>query len=145
MRKCLICKSEKKLSEFNKKSNRKDGLQTHCRECNRKISRKYYHDNREKHLKEVAIRKRKVIKNNQLKLLEILKNNSCFICGFDNHLALEFDHIKGNKFKEIGRIKEYSWKTIQKELDKCQILCANCHRIKTHKEQNTYRVHLLES
>lgn len=56
--------------------------------------------------------------------------SSCSACGYDKcRNALEFHHINPQE-KELTPSKVFSrsWENIQKELDKCVLLCANCHR-----------------
>ena len=59
------------------------------------------------------------------------KGGRCCRCGYDRCLdALEFHHLDREK-KDFGiSAKGYtrSWKAIEQELDKCIMLCANCHR-----------------
>lgn len=56
--------------------------------------------------------------------------SSCVICGYNrcSH-ALEWHHKDPNE-KEItpARVFSRSWENIKKELDKCVLLCSNCHR-----------------
>lgn len=54
----------------------------------------------------------------------------CEICGYNKCLeALDFHHINPlNKNKKISNLYNRSWNVIKEELDKCQLLCANCHR-----------------
>lgn len=61
------------------------------------------------------------------------KGGKCSCCGnqFDN-VCYDFHHIdRATKYKDVScMITEfYSWEDIKNELDKCIILCANCHRI----------------
>lgn len=57
----------------------------------------------------------------------------CIDCGYVGHpAALEFDHVRGIKRIEIGKMGMRAWKVIFEELAKCEIRCANCHRIKTY-------------
>lgn len=59
------------------------------------------------------------------------KGGKCQLCGYDKcRESLEFHHILKNK-KNFGiSEKGYtrSWDSIKSELDKCVLLCANCHR-----------------
>ena len=84
-----------------------------------------YADRREDLIKAVAKRRRKI------KLLSIeYKGGKCQICGYDKcPAALDLHHINGKKKFGIGD-KGYtrSWKKVKKELDKCILVCANCHR-----------------
>jgi 5-methylcytosine-specific restriction endonuclease McrA len=75
-------------------------------------------------------------------MFEYLSNKSCEFCGYTDYRALEFDHIDP-KTKTIGISKAvsdtWSWENILNEIEKCQILCANCHKVKTAKEQGWYK------
>jgi len=59
------------------------------------------------------------------------KGGKCEICGYSKCIqALEFHHLK-NKGKDFGiSDKGYtrSWLKVKCELDKCILVCANCHR-----------------
>jgi hypothetical protein len=59
----------------------------------------------------------------------------CQDCFNENIIVLEFHHRNPNdkKFDISRRKHKTSWKTITKELDKCDLLCANCHREKHYK------------
>ena len=63
------------------------------------------------------------------------KHNKCEICGLerksiDDLEIFDFHHIdRSNKSFELGdRIESRNWDIIKNELDKCMMLCANCHR-----------------
>lgn len=68
---------------------------------------------------------------------DYLAKNPCAVCGFSDIKALEFDHInrdsKKSKNKNISVLMNGtpSLKSLLSEIKKCQVLCANCHRIKT--------------
>ena len=59
------------------------------------------------------------------------KGGKCQICGYGRCIdALEFHHTYSSK-KDFGiSNKGYtrSWKRVKEELDKCTLICANCHR-----------------
>jgi len=85
-----------------------------------------YADRREELIKAVAKRRRKV------KLLSVqYKGGKCQICGYDKYVgALDLHHIdESQKSFGIGD-KGYtrSWERTKQELDKCILVCANCHR-----------------
>lgn len=66
--------------------------------------------------------------------LEIIKERGgkCEICGYDKNIAaLEFHHIdKENKLFNIDvrKFSNYTLETLRNELNKCMLLCSNCHR-----------------
>ena len=63
---------------------------------------------------------------------KIKTNTGCVDCGFSGHPdALEFDHVSGDKAFTISTHMYKGWLDILDEMEKCEIRCANCHRIKT--------------
>lgn len=62
----------------------------------------------------------------------------CARCGFNEHpQALHFDHLGDKKANVSDLIRsDYGLYTILKEIDKCQVLCANCHAIVTHERKS---------
>lgn len=75
-------------------------------------------------------------------MLVYLKDKSCIKCGINDIRVLEFDHInpKTKSFSIARAITStLSWENILSEMAKCQILCVNCHKIKTAKEANWYK------
>lgn len=67
------------------------------------------------------------------RLAKIKEDAGCFDCGIKNHIVLDFDHIRDKKYNVSRMIHDgFSWKAISKEIEKCQVVCANCHRIRTH-------------
>lgn len=81
---------------------------------------------------------KKVRKNNHREWLKNLKLNSkCGRCGNNDYRVLEFHHLDG-KNKDFSISLNYlnlGIEKIMQEIKKCDILCANCHRI-THYEEN---------
>lgn len=57
------------------------------------------------------------------------KGGKCIKCGYNKCLAaLQFHHVNPEEKEfRIGGAHTYSWERIQKELDKCILVCANCH------------------
>ena len=78
---------------------------------------------------------KKLATERRVLLDEIKLKTGCIKCGYKEHaVALDFDHID-SETKEFTIGTAYtsvSLKRLYKEIDKCQVLCANCHRIKTH-------------
>ena len=55
----------------------------------------------------------------------------CKDCGYKgHHSALEFDHITGDK--EINICFAKSIRQAKREIEKCEVVCSNCHRIRTY-------------
>jgi hypothetical protein len=139
-KKCSICKHTLALNEFNKHKDRSDGLQSHCRDCNKKRSKKYYSDNKEKHYKIISERKSKVTQQNRQFVYNYVIENGCVDCGENTPECCDFDHVHGDKKANLSHMIHhgYSLSSILKEMSKCVIRCSNCHRKRTAKQFNWY-------
>ena len=75
-------------------------------------------------------------------LVDYKENSGCVDCGeMYPYFVLQFDHIKEKNFG-ISRYREngYSLEKIKNEINKCQVVCANCHAIRTHsRNKKDYR------
>lgn len=70
-----------------------------------------------------------------------LSENPCVDCGEDDPIVLDFDHIEAkDKAASISKMvaSGLSITTIESEIAKCEIRCANCHRRRTAKQFNWY-------
>ena len=71
--------------------------------------------------------------------LDIIKlEEGCQICGYNEHpRALQFDHINpAEKLFTIAGLLTCSMDKLLTELEKCRVLCANCHSIHSWQEQH---------
>ena len=70
---------------------------------------------------------------------QIKLQKGCADCGYNQHpAALDFDHRDGEaKLFNISARLTRSWDSILAEVNKCDVVCACCHRIRTH-EGNHY-------
>lgn len=105
------------------------------RKANPNALKEYYQTNKE--------RFREHNKKNRAKasqyIQEIKQGKSCSRCGWKEHpCALDFHHTDPTtKYKEIAcMVRTHSIKRIQEEIDKCILVCANCHRILHHEQRN---------
>lgn len=112
-----------------------------CTQCNvEKETTEFYHTSKRRskiHLygycKICAINK---VKNHQLNFkqacLEYKQTNSCISCGYNKHTTvLDFHHLDpSQKEFNISKYKKYTniSEDLKQELDKCIVLCSNCHR-----------------
>jgi 5-methylcytosine-specific restriction endonuclease McrA len=90
------------------------------------VERRKYTDRREYLIEAVKKRRRKI----REKAIHYL-GGKCQICGYGKCAeALEFHHLDGSS-KDFGissRGHARSWERVRSELEKCMLLCANCHR-----------------
>ena len=116
MKTCTTCGTVKKLSEFHNNKTASDGKYGSCKKC----------------------RNTKAIeKGRKNKVKAILhKGGKCSCCNINydgsNGAIFDFHHLNPNE-KEVdpAHIMKSSWESIKEEIDKCVLLCSNCHRL-TH-------------
>lgn len=49
-------------------------------------------------------------------------------CGEYNPIVLDFHHMKNDKKIRMANAHRHKWEIILNEIQRCEILCANCHR-----------------
>lgn len=108
---CSKCGKEKPLSDYHKNGFDSHGNQKYrgyCKVCANNIEKARY-------------RKKK-------QFIESLKE-SCIKCGETRPYVLDFHHMdKNQKDFTIGQIKKGSLEILKSEIEKCVVLCSNCHR-----------------
>jgi hypothetical protein len=86
-----------------------------------------------------ALRQQRIEVNNKLYLEHLRKG--CVSCGELDILVLEFDHIANNKTLGVSQLRKcYSLERLKAEIDKCVVLCANCHKRRTAKQFGSWRL-----
>ena len=98
---------------------------------------KYYNENKQPVLK----KQHKYQKRTRSKLIDIIGDKKCIICGFSDIRALQIDHIGGGGYGDkimkggVQQMYTYYYQHPQEAKEKLQILCANCNWIKRHEEK----------
>lgn len=124
MKTCATCEQELSLDSFSKKGS---GTQSKCKNCNREYQRNHYKENKNRYLESNYCYKNK----NKERWRAIKEANPCADCGgYFHHFQMDFDHI-GDKNYSISSMSSMSWDKIEKEIYLCDIVCANCHRLRT--------------
>jgi hypothetical protein len=86
---------------------------------------------------------KKIRQHNRRKfMIDYLKTHPCVDCGNSDIRVLEFDHLRDKKYtiSRLMNISSYkSMEILKTEMDKCEVVCANCHRIRTQSRGNHYR------
>jgi len=95
-------------------------------EKQKEYSKRYYEKNKQKVMSSITANKKK----NAERWRDFKATLSCTICGENHPATLDFHHIerdKSNK-KIYEMISNSGWESLQKEMQKCIVLCSNCHR-----------------
>lgn len=130
MKVCTRCKLAKPINSFIKVSKKKDSYRTICKKCTNEYQRSHYRKN-----KDAYIKKNYRYRENLLKMTTEIKDSSpCADCGnYFDAVCMDFDHVGDDKSLNISSMVHacHSIKSIKNEIAKCEIVCANCHRIRT--------------
>jgi hypothetical protein len=110
-----------------------------CRTCHRAYTKEHYKANRSKYIEKAKLRNIEQSKVNASFLIEYLKNHPCVDCGEDDIVVLEFDHQQ-DKLATVSELSRegYSLAKLRAEINKCEVVCANCHRRRTAKQFGWY-------
>ena len=111
---CTKCKQDKPLDEFYKSKTHSQGVMPYCKSCFNNLC-----------IERWIQRKLDAIE---------YKGCKCERCNLkveDSHYSVfEFHHLNPlEKDYDWTKLRLRTWNDIKTELDKCQLLCANCHRI----------------
>jgi len=105
----------------------------HGKEKTKEIADRYRENNAE-HIRE---RNRlRTVKCRQF--IQDIKKGPCSDCG--NHYppcAMDLDHVRGEKKDDLSGMCDsgYTLRALMEEVNKCELVCANCHRVRTHKRR----------
>lgn len=131
MRRCGRCQEEKPMSDFAWRRKAKGQLDNYCRRCRAAYKQQHYAANKERYVTLAMQRKKRLALERAEFLMEYFRSRPCADCGEDDPLVLEFDH-KDDKLFTIARgLRDRSWETLLREMEKCDVVCANCHRRRT--------------
>lgn len=111
---CNVCNIEQPISEFQKNGTQPSGKQKHkpfCKTCSSKQEFYQYYTRLTQ------------------AITELNRQWECELCGYDENLgAIAFHHIEpSTKSFEISKRRHATVETFKGELEKCAILCQNCH------------------
>jgi len=133
---CPGCNQYKnRVGDFPSRGRNKNGAQLYrwvCKQCYKPIRKK------KPSTKENPKRR---VENRRKFIINYLNNHPCVDCGVTDIRVLEFDHIGTEKNKNVTDLvlRGKAIERIEKEISLCEVVCANCHRIRTMKRGNHYR------
>jgi hypothetical protein len=136
LKKCQMCNLELPEDDvhFAARYDRgKKQFQPNCRTCQKEYRKQHYLNNREKYLNK-AKNYRKTFQN---WFFDYKKNLSCELCGENRYWVLDFHH-KNPKEKDLDVSKLVSncnKQALVDEINKCMVVCSNCHRDLHHQER----------
>jgi hypothetical protein len=121
-------------SRFNRSG---EGRQWWCRDC----FKSYFRERGDKHRQQsnAARERRRLVPETFVRLY--LSMRACVDCGEDDILVLEFDHCRGKKHGKVGTLvaEGAAFSVVRSEVEKCEVVCVNCHRRRTARRAGTFR------
>ncbi len=139
---CTRCKQERDAEfDFNWKDKSRSVRHSRCKFCQSQLSKDHYVNNKQAYGARARARGSIIIPENRKRLIEYLMRHPCVACGQPDVRVLDFDHVRGEKHRHISQMINIacSWATIETEIAKCEVRCANCHRIKTGENISSWR------
>ena len=121
-KRCTTCKEEYSLEEFHKDKNKKYGRHASCKRCTNLKSKEVYHQ-------------KKLI---YYSILDAYSDKVCAKCGYTADVWAPFDwhHVDvSTKLYGLASMQHHTEDKIRAELDKCILLCSNCHRLHHYLEE----------
>lgn len=137
---CKDCKLNKPIEEFNIVHKHNNCRRSACKSCYSIRQRKgRIRSGKQEPTRKQRSNQRVIVKQ---KVYDYLKQNPCIICNEKEVACLQFDHRDSlNKKFHISNAacNGISWDKIVEEIEKCDVLCANCHAKKTAIQFNWYK------
>lgn len=136
---CCNCEKRKPIEQFSIYKRRNSDETYRRGRCKKCINA--YHVARRQRSAEVRKQHYAYVRNNQTKLIahcdELRRSTPCADCGGTfNPWQMQFDHIRGEKVENVMQLAlNGSTRLMMEEIEKCEIVCANCHADRTHRRR----------
>jgi hypothetical protein len=118
---------------------------TFCRPCRSAYGKEHYAANRPRYIEQARIQKERLMLERTAYLIEYFQSHPCVECGEADPIVLEFDHLRDKSFAIGPELAKRSWRAILDEIEKCEVVCANCHRRRTAHRRGSVRAVLSNS
>ena len=139
MRRCGRCGERKSIDQFAWRRRAKGQLDNYCRPCRASYKQEHYAANRQRYIDAARARKVAVTAERLAYLIDYFAEHPCVDCGETDPVVLEFDHLRDKEFGISSGIRDRNWEAVLNEIDKCDVVCANCHRRRTAKRSGFAR------
>lgn len=127
MKKCTKCKKEKSIENYSFRKKSKGTFSSICKSCHSENRKRHYRLNRGKIRNQTLLWR----KNYSEWFKNLKKKLKCSLCEEKESCCLEFHHLDSSKKEtEVSNAIKLGWskKRVLKEIEKCAVLCSNCHR-----------------
>ena len=139
---CGECKPVDRFAWRRKARGQRDSF---CRPCRSAYGKEHYAANRQRYIDQARTQKDKLRLERTLYLIEYFATHPCLDCGEKDPIVLEFDHVRDKAFAIGPKLCTKNWRSILSEIDKCEVVCANCHRRRTARRRGALRAVLTQA
>lgn len=141
-RRCTECRGTKDVTRFATYKDRQGNVRRRriCWDCRNEYATLHAEDLRAYRKKyNAANRSKKQLRDRALKdaaraFVDGVKARPCADCGKQwPPVAMDLDHVRGDKIMDVARMVgcSYRLELIKVEVEKCEVVCACCHRLRT--------------
>ncbi len=138
-RQCARCRAIKPGEDFTLKNPRTGARDCYCRPCRAEYGREHYVKKKQRYLEVNGARRRQVKLERMVWLVKFLREHPCADCGETDPVVLEFDHLRDKVFGIGQMLADRPWLEVLAEIEKCEVVCCNCHRRRTATRGNFLR------
>lgn len=134
MKKCSRCLRALPITEFGRRAKNRDGHKGACKQCDREVTRAW----QSRHPEQTKQAGRQSRAKTRDITWEIKQSTACADCGgYFQPWQMDFDHTENNKTAEVSMlVRSSNREAVLAEMAKCEVVCANCHRTRTHMRRN---------
>ncbi len=100
--------------------------------------------NRQRYIEQARVRKQRLALERTTYLIQFFRDHPCVECGEQDPVVLEFDHLRDKAFAIGPKLSSRNWQSILNEIEKCDVVCANCHRRRTARRRGSLRALLTQ-
>ena len=139
MQQCYRCGETKAAEAFAWRRKNRNQRDSFCRPCRAEYHREHYLANRRRYIDQAQKRKRQLRLERTRFLIEFFRLHPCCECGESDPVVLEFDHLRDKAFSVGEKLTYRNWEEVLAEIEKCEVVCANCHRRRTAQRRGSVR------
>lgn len=138
-KRCSRCRLDKPDEDFAWRRINKGERDSYCRPCRAEYKQEHYSKNKQRYVDQATARTQRILEERTQFLIRFFACHPCRDCGEEDPVVLEFDHLGDKVFAISQGIRRQKWETVLAEMEKCEVVCANCHRRRSMERGHFWR------
>jgi hypothetical protein len=126
-----MCRQTKPVTDFAWRRIKKSQRDSYCRPCRSIYKKEHYRRNKDRYIHQARAFHERIYLHRTEWLLDYFMLHPCVDCGESDPVVLEFDHLRDKRTGITKVIANGSWAKFLAEIEKCEVVCVNCHRRRT--------------